>query len=115
MSIRFEGKLGPDTLIDALKAVAQQLDLTQCSEDCTMDEECACFPDHEPRAIDVRLQKHRGTYRLWTGDSSYDTDHRGEWTCATITSEWLSYANARHWADLDAELRDFDGIEETED
>lgn len=37
-----------------------------------------------PAGGEVRLQYHEGDWTLWTGDSSYDTDHQGEWSCAFV-------------------------------
>jgi len=38
----------------------------------------------EIEEIEVRLQLFDGSYQVWTGDSSYDTDHRGYWGSGSI-------------------------------
>lgn len=35
--------------------------------------------DPEIDFVDIRLQLVDGTYHIYTGDSQYDTDHRGSW------------------------------------
>lgn len=39
----------------------------------------SCKADRLIDRIDVRLQLVDGTYYLHSGDSSFDTDHRGSW------------------------------------
>jgi hypothetical protein len=34
--------------------------------------------------VDLRLQLVDGYYRIWSGDSQYDTDHRGMWGYGTV-------------------------------
>jgi hypothetical protein len=50
---------------------------------------------------DVRLQVlDSGTWELWTGDSQYDTDHRGYWGSASLNGEpFDSMAMARQLID----------------
>jgi hypothetical protein len=44
--------------------------------------------DEEGNAYgDCRLQVHGGTWTLWTGDSSYDTDHRGYWGANSVSPD----------------------------
>lgn len=42
-------------------------------------------PDETP-GLEVRLQVHDGGWQLWTGDSQYDTDHRGSWADCYLTA-----------------------------
>lgn len=45
-------------------------------------------PDsNEPCALDVRLQVHEGKWTVWSGDSSFDTDHRGAWGSGAVRAD----------------------------
>lgn len=35
--------------------------------------------DNDVTYVDIRLQLVDGTYHIYTGDSQFDTDHRGSW------------------------------------
>lgn len=69
--------------------------------------------DSEP-CLDVRLRDFDGGWSLLTGDSQYDTDHRGRWAYAEIPSspEWEHNA-AGIAEELVGELREeFSDLEE---
>ena len=38
-------------------------------------------------SIDVRLRWHDGEFSVLTGDSSYDTDHRGYWGASSVGAD----------------------------
>jgi hypothetical protein len=38
----------------------------------------------ETPGVDVRLNVQEGGWKLLTGDSSYDQDHRGQWSCGFL-------------------------------
>ena len=54
-------------LAEWLKQISRQV------EPCMADD-----PDSEP-SIDVRLRYHEDAFSTYTGDSSFDQDHRGFW------------------------------------
>lgn len=62
-----------------ITALAQNL--TGVSDNVTPD---MIEPGCDEPSIDVRLRYHDGTYSLFAGDSSYDTDHRGCWGSASV-------------------------------
>lgn len=41
--------------------------------------------DDEGDCIDVRLQVMQSGWTMWTGDNSYDTDHRGVWGASSVS------------------------------
>ena len=41
-------------------------------------------PDREEPCIDVRLRYFAGTCGVYSGDSQYDTDHRGHWGASSV-------------------------------
>jgi len=56
---------------------------------------------------DVRLQVlPNGEWELWTGDPSYDTDHRGYWGAGTLDAEASALEMRELARDLIEEARD---------
>ena len=40
----------------------------------------------EDNSIDVRLRYFDGSFYAYSGDSSYDQDHRGHWGCSSVSA-----------------------------
>lgn len=73
--------------------------------------------DRDTEDVPVRLQvdNENGTWRLWSGDPCYDTDHKGSWGAGTISPE-ISPADrlelARElWMEALDELRTLNSLE----
>lgn len=61
----------------------------------------------EEDSVDVRLQvEENGDWRLWSGDSQYDTDHRGHWGASSIPSDGSSFNASEVAKDLISEAKD---------
>jgi hypothetical protein len=59
---------------------------------------CTCGHDECSGDMDVRLQvMPDGSWQVWNGDSSYDTDSRGFWGCGSIPANGKRF-NARDTA-----------------
>lgn len=43
--------------------------------------------------MDVRLRVYNGSWELLTGDSQYDTDHKGEWSYSFLTWSKPNFKN----------------------
>jgi hypothetical protein len=61
--------------------------------------------------VDVRLQvEENGDWRLWSGDSQYDTDHRGHWGASSIPSDGSSFNVSEVAKDLVSQAKDSYGM-----
>ena len=45
-----------------------------------------CMGEGDEPSIDIRLRYHSGLWYLYSGDSSYDQDHRGCWGASCVTA-----------------------------
>lgn len=62
-----------------IAGLARCLQAISCTVDPDMIE-----PGCDEPFIDVRLQYYDGLFRLHTGDSQYDPDHRGYWGSSSV-------------------------------